>query len=419
MKKVLVIGSGAREHALAQAFLRSEQVEQVIVAPGNDGMTDPGLHRVAVPVTDIDGLRELAVTEAVDLTFVGNEEPLTLGVVDVFRQAGLQIFGPTQAAAQLEGSKSFTKRILAQYDIPTAQSRTVTNIADAKTVVAKFGLPIVFKLDGLALGKGVTIITAADQATSYLSDLYTREPQAKLVIETYLAGVEFSIFSLVGQDGVVTHAPLAQDHKRRFDQDKGPNTGGMGAYSPVRWLSSDVRQQAINTLVMPTIAAMAKEGTPFTGVLYTGVMLTADGPKVIEFNVRFGDPEAQVVLPQYTGDFYQLIADLLQGKTVTPEWQSDAVYVGVVLAAAGYPEAPMKGASVPTPSDVAPFVINYAGVKSGLASGGRVATVVAQALDATTAQAAVYEKIDQLQSDLQYRHDIAYQAVQHETESNG
>ncbi|HCH60754.1 MAG TPA: phosphoribosylamine--glycine ligase, partial [Leuconostoc lactis] len=261
MKKVLVIGAGAREHALAQAFLRSEQVEQVIVAPGNDGMTDDGLRRAAVAVTDLQGLRDLAVAEAVDLTFVGNEEPLTLGVVDAFRQAGLQIFGPTQAAAQLEGSKSFTKRILDQYNIPTAQSRTVTNHTAAQAAVTEFGLPIVFKLDGLALGKGVTIVTTATQAADYLTDLYTRQPEAKLVIESYLDGVEFSIFSLVGQDGVVTHAPLAQDHKRRFDQDKGPNTGGMGAYSPVRWLSAEVRQQAIDTLVMPTIAAMAKEGT--------------------------------------------------------------------------------------------------------------------------------------------------------------
>ena len=414
MKKVLVIGSGAREHALAQAFLRSEQVEQVIVAPGNDGMTDDGLRRAAVAVTDLQGLRDLAVAEAVDLTFVGNEEPLTLGVVDAFRQAGLQIFGPTQAAAQLEGSKSFTKRILDQYNIPTAQSRTATNHTAAQAAVTEFGLPIVFKLDGLALGKGVTIVTTATQAADYLTDLYTRQPEAKLVIESYLDGVEFSIFSLVGQDGVVTHAPLAQDHKRRFDQDKGPNTGGMGAYSPVRWLSAEVRQQAIDTLVMPTIAAMAKEGTPFTGVLYTGVMLTAEGPKVIEFNVCFGDPEAQVVLPQYTGDFYQLIVDLLQGQAVDPAWQTDAVYVGVVLAAAGYPEAPEKGASVPTPSDVAPLGINYAGVKNGLASGGRVATVVAHAQDTQTAQQKVYETIDQLQLTLQYRHDIAYQAVQHE-----
>ena len=189
----------------------------------------------------------------------------------------------------------------------------------------------------------------------------------------------------------------------------------MGAYSPVRWLSPAVRQQAIDTLVMPTIAAMAKEGTPFTGVLYTGVMLTAEGPKVIEFNVRFGDPEAQVVLPQYTGDFYQLIVDLLHGQSVVPEWQTEAVYVGVVLAAAGYPEAPEKGASVPTTSDVAPLVINYAGVTAGLASGGRVATVVAHAKDAQTAQHTVYQTLDQLQTALQYRHDIAYQAVQHET----
>ncbi|MGX7052111.1 phosphoribosylamine--glycine ligase [Leuconostoc palmae] len=414
MKKVLVIGSGAREHALAQAFLRSKQVERVIVSPGNDGMTDDGIQIESVPVTDLERLRDLALTQAVDLTFVGNEEPLTLGIVDVFQKVGLSIFGPSRAAAQLEGSKSFTKNILEKYNIPTAQSVTVTSLSAASKAVDTLGLPVVFKLDGLALGKGVTIVNDKTQVSDYLSELYTRDSHAKLVVESYLDGVEFSIFSLVGHNGVVTHAPIAQDHKRRFDHDKGPNTGGMGAYSPVRWISDETQDRAISELVMPTIKAMSEEGTPFTGVLYTGVMLTKDGPKVIEFNVRFGDPEAQVVLPQYMGDFYELIDKLHQGKDVTPSWQKDDVYVGVVLAAEGYPESPITGALVPKVEDVAPLLINYAGVKNGMASGGRVATVVAHGQDATTAQQKVYDKIKQLITDLQYRQDIAYQAVQHE-----
>ena len=414
MKKILIIGSGAREHALAQAFLRSEQVTTVIVAPGNDGMRDTGIQLAEVAVTNLIGLRELAIQQAVDLTFVGNEEPLTLGVVDVFQASGLTIFGPSKVAAQLEGSKSFTKHILEKYHIPTAQSCIVSSMADAIAAVEKLGLPIVFKLDGLALGKGVSIITSEADAKAYLYKLYKHEPKAKLVIEEYLEGVEFSIFSLVGQNGIVTHAPLAQDHKRRFDHDKGPNTGGMGAYSPVRWINSVTRQRAIAELVMPTIAAMTTEGTPFSGVLYTGVMLTADGPKVIEFNVRFGDPEAQVVLPQYTGDFYNLINQLCHGEQITSDWQTSDVYVGVVLAAEGYPEAPIKGAQVPTDKDVAPLLINFAGVKNGIASGGRVATVVAHDVNTTLAQQKVYNKIDQLDTSLQYRHDIAYQAIAHE-----
>lgn len=414
MKKVLVIGSGAREHTLAQTFLRSEAVDTVIVAPGNDGMTDPGIRRESIAVTDLIGLRDLALLEAVDLTFVGNEEPLTLGIVDLFQSSGISIFGPSKVAAQLEGSKSFTKNLLQKYAIPTAQSVTVNSLDTAMAVLQKFGLPIVFKLDGLALGKGVTILTNELEAKNYLNDLYVQDANATLVIEEYLDGVEFSIFSLVGKNGVVTHAPLAQDHKRRYDEDKGPNTGGMGAYSPVNWLSEEIKARAISELVLPTIDAMAQEGTPFTGVLYTGVMLTEEGPKVIEFNVRFGDPEAQVVLPQYTGDFYELVTQLLAGNQIHPSWQKKYVYVGVVLAAAGYPEDPKKGAIVPTTTDVSPLTINYAGVKSGKANGGRVVTIVAHDVNATLAQKRVYRTIENLDTALQYRHDIAYQAVQHE-----
>lgn len=416
MKKVLIIGSGAREHALAQTFLRSQQVDQVIVAPGNDGMTDVGIHRESISVTDLHALRDFALMQAVDLTFVGNEEPLTLGIVDVFEVAGLNIFGPSKAAAQLEGSKSFTNDLLQKYGIPTAKSRTVYTLEQAKVVLKTFGLPIVFKLDGLALGKGVTILFDESEAMTYLNHLYRDKPSAVLVIEEYLDGVEFSVFTLVGQNGVMVHAPLAQDHKRRYDQDTGPNTGGMGAYSPVRWLSETIKSQAISELVVPTVLAMQKEGTPFTGVLYTGVMLTQTGPKVIEFNVRFGDPEAQVVLPQYTGDFYTLISDLLAGRPITGKWQLTDVYVGVVLVAEGYPDTPIPGAQVPLPESVQPLKINYAGVQSGMAKGGRVVTLIGHDKTATQAQQKVYNKIDDLNTELRYRHDIAYQAVNHESQ---
>lgn len=414
MKTVLIIGSGAREHALAQTFLRSQQVSQVIVAPGNDGMTDSGIQRESILATDLPALRNFALAQAVDLTFVGNEEPLTLGIVDLFEAAGLTIFGPSKAAAQLEGSKSFTNELLQKYDIPTAKSQTVHSLAAAEHVLKTFGLPIVFKLDGLALGKGVTIISDKAQAVTYLTQLYQGNPTAVLVIEEYLEGVEFSIFTLVGPNGAMVHAPLAQDHKRRFDQDKGPNTGGMGAYSPVRWITETTKSQAISELVAPTIMAMQQEGTPFTGVLYTGVMLTKMGPKVIEFNVRFGDPEAQVVLPQYTGDFYELISDLLDGRSSAAKWQVDDVYVGVVLVSEGYPEAPIRGARVPSAKDVLPLTINFAGVQAGMANGGRVATIIGHDKTATYAQRKVYNKIDSLDTELRYRHDIAYQAVHKE-----
>lgn len=414
---VLVVGSGAREHALAKTFLRSQQVDRVLVAPGNDGMTDAGLERFDVALNDLPGLLALAQAQSVTLTMVGSEEPLVLGIVDLFRANQQQIFGPNKVAAQLEGSKSFTKDLLLRHNIPTAQARVVDNLADAQAVLAEFGAPIVFKLDGLALGKGVSVVHTVEKANTYLNNIYAKSADEKLVIEEFLDGVEFSIFSLVGENGVV-HAPIAQDHKRLNDNNEGPNTGGMGAYSPVRWLDDDVVQQAITTLVEPSIAAMKADGTPFTGILYTGVMLTSKGPKIIEFNVRFGDPEAQVVLPQLESDLYELLTDLLAGQQPQVNWQTQNVYLGVVLAAPGYPVAPEKGLVVPNVKNV--DMIDYAGVKlveeQLVTNGGRVATVVGHAATASQAQENVYAAITASQTALHYRHDIGYQAVNAEKE---
>lgn len=412
MSKVLIVGSGAREHALAQTFLRSPQVDEVIVAPGNDGMAKSGITCQDIAVTELTALRDFARSQQIDLTFVGSEEPLTLGIVDVFEASGLAIFGPSKKAAQLEGSKSFTKNILKKYHIPTANAQTVTSRSAAQASLELFDFPVVFKLDGLALGKGVTIINNRNDGEIYLDELYQQQSDAKLVIEEYLDGVEFSVFTLVGHNGQMTHAPLAQDHKRRFDGDKGPNTGGMGAYSPVTWISDTIRRQTINMLVEPTIKAMSSEKIPFSGVLYTGVMLTLQGPKVIEFNVRFGDPEAQVVLPQYTGDFYDLIMQLLQGNQPTTKWQEEDIYLGVVLASPGYPEAPQNGLRVPE----IPFPVNYAGVslQNGhlVTKGGRVLTVVHHQKTAAVAQKQLYEALDKIDMALEFRHDIGYQAVE-------
>ncbi|AIG65615.1 phosphoribosylamine--glycine ligase [Weissella tructae] len=413
MAKVLIIGSGAREHALAQSFLRSPQVTEVIVSPGNPGMTDAGIQLGSIAVNDLDGLVALAQDAKIDLTMAGSEEALILGVVDRFKAAGLRIFGPNQIAAQLEGSKTFAKELLMANDIPTAQSVTVQSFAEAQSAVPAFGLPIVMKQDGLALGKGVTILKTDADVASYLQETYHAQADAVIVIEEYLAGVEFSVFSFVGPDGVV-HTPVAQDHKRLLDGNEGPNTGGMGAYSPVRWLRETDIERAINELVTPTLTAMTEAGTPFEGILYTGVMLTETGPKVIEFNVRFGDPEAQVVLPQLTSDFYQLLTELLDGKQPHARWQTDDVYVGVVLAAPGYPVAPEKGILLPKFA-LDNVTINYAGVtlknNQLVSSGGRVMTVVTAANTATDAQAKLYTLLDNSQAQLTYRHDIAYQAV--------
>ncbi|WP_373891514.1 phosphoribosylamine--glycine ligase [Weissella confusa] len=416
MAKVMVIGSGAREHALAETFLRSTEVEEVIVVPGNAGMQSAGIRTVDHDMMDVVGLRNLAQQEVVDLTFVGSEAPLIAGVVDVFQTAGLKIFGPTQQAAQLEGSKQFAKDVMAEAGVPTATSVMVTDESSALQALKNFDLPLVIKQDGLAAGKGVVICRDREDAETMIQLAYERQADAPLVIESYMAGVEFSIFSLVGPNGVI-HAPIAQDHKRRFDNDQGLNTGGMGAYSPVRWVSDEIVQEAIQTLVLPTLATMAARAMPFTGVLYTGVMLTDDGPKVVEYNVRFGDPEAQVVLPQLQSDFYELISTLLAGEQPQAIWQQDDVYVGVVLVNPSYPATTTEHIDLPSFS-IADINTFYAGVTRNddklISNGGRIATVVGHAATASQAQEMVYEAIDATQTTLAYRHDIGYQAVREE-----
>lgn len=408
MTSVLIIGSGAREFIFAKTFAQS--VDQVFVAPGNAGMREAGYG--TVNLTDIPDLIAFAQSQKIDLTFVGSEALLTDGIVDAFQAAGLPIFGPTKSAAQLEGSKAFTKALLQKYDIPTADSVTVTNLNEAKQVLNTHAYPVVVKLDGLALGKGVSIYEHPETALAGIENIYEQDAQAPLVIEEFMQGPEFSIFSFVGKEQVV-HAPIAQDHKRLLDGDRGPNTGGMGAYSPVRWIGEDVVQTAITSLVEPVLAAMRAEGTPFEGILYTGVMLTEAGPKVIEYNARFGDPEAQVVLPQLTSDLYTNIMELLAGKPTNMTWQDTDVYLGVTLAAPGYPVNPEKGLPLPAlPNDVQ---IDYAGVKQQtnqlVSNGGRVLTAVIHRPTMVTAQTDLYAALDQTHTDLVYRHDIGHQAV--------
>ncbi|OIM23156.1 phosphoribosylamine--glycine ligase, partial [Oenococcus oeni] len=410
MAKALIIGAGAREHILAKTFLKSPQVDQVFVTPGNEGMIEERIKIVPINIDDLKGMVDFAKKENIDLTFVGSEKPLVLGIVDEFKKAGLKIFGPNKTAAQLEGSKSFAKSILKEANVPTAAFSIVRSLSEARRALVKHDFPVVFKLDGLAAGKGVSIISSCQQAEDYIVNLYKNNPNTKLLIEEFMQGPEFSLFSLVGKNNTVVHTPIAQDHKRRFDGDKGPNTGGMGAYSPVAQISSAIIEKVIKSIVEPVLKVMQDKGNPFTGVLYTGLMLTKSGPKVVEFNVRFGDPEAQVILPQLKGDFYQMIIDLIDGRKPLIEWQKKEIYLAVVIAAPGYPDNVEKGFPTPLLDDLpSDLQIDYAAVKKNghnlISSGGRVATIVDHAKKVQLAQKDVYSYLDRSNLQLAYRHD--------------
>lgn len=418
--KVLVIGSGAREHAIAHALMRGGSVEEVTVAPGNPGMDLDGIRTTKISPSNHAALIDFVKDNKYDWVFVGPEVPLMEGIVDAFAEVGIKAFGPTKAAAQIEGSKDFAKRLMARHGIPTAQYRTFDELESAQAYVREHGAPIVVKADGLAAGKGVTVAMDVQTALDALEDIFIDHrfgsAGAKVVIEDFLEGQEFSLMSFVnGTD--FWPMPISQDHKRAYDNDEGPNTGGMGAYSPVPQIGRDVVDTAIETIVRPTVEAMATQGTPFTGVLYAGLIATADGPKVIEFNARFGDPETEVVLPKLTSDFGAAINAILNGGTPEFTWDEERATLGVVLAADGYPTHVIKGASVPSiPVDEDTHVY-YAGVSAdehgGLAaSSGRVLLVETTADDIKAAQDKVYGILDGLTTaGMFYRHDIGAKAL--------
>ena len=416
---VLVIGRGGREHALAWKFAQSEKVEKVYVAPGNEGMRD-----VATPVdideNDFDALVLFAKENNVELTFVGPEIPLMNGIVDCFKEEGLRVFGPNKAAAVIEGSKAFTKELMKKYDIPTAAYETFTDYEEAVQYIQKVGAPIVIKADGLAAGKGVTVAMTLEEALQavkeMLQDVKFGAASKKVVIEEFLDGQEFSLMAFV--NGTTVHPMvIAQDHKRAFDGDKGPNTGGMGAYSPVPQIPESAVQEAIQTVLHPTAKAMIAENRSFTGILYAGLILTNDGPKVIEFNARFGDPETEVVLPRLENDLVDVCNAVLDESELTLQWSEEAV-IGVVLASKGYPEAYKKGDIISGLDALQDVIVFHAGtaMKHGdfVTNGGRVLFVACKANSLQEAKDKVYKEIGKIESDgLFYRSDIGYRAIEH------
>lgn len=424
--KVLVVGSGGREHALAWRVLQGKSVTSVLVAPGNAGTElEAGVTNVAVAVDDFEGLIALVQREAIALTIIGPEVPLVEGICDRFAEAGLACFGPSKAAAQLEGSKAFAKDFLARHNIPTGAYNTFSEVAEALEYVRAQGAPIVVKADGLAAGKGVVVATSLAEAEAAVTDMLSGnafgDAGARVVIEEFLEGEEASFICLC--DGT-TAIPFAssQDHKARDDGDKGPNTGGMGAYSPAPVVTPAIHERVMREVIEPTLAGMAADGMPYTGFLYAGLMIAADGtPKVIEFNCRFGDPEAQPVMTRLRSDLAAVCLQALAGElaSVTLEF-TDQVALGVVLAAGGYPLAYESGANITgLEADQAHTKVFHAGsalVKDEVVTaGGRVLCVVALGNSVAEAQARAYQRIETISwQDMYCRRDIGYRALARE-----
>ena len=404
--KILVIGTGGREHALALAASKSSLVEKVYCAPGNPGMASFG-ECVNVSGSDVEGLVTFAKENKIDLTIVGPEATLSLGVVDAFMEAGLKIFGPTKAATQVESSKDFAKNIMKKYNIPTAAYETFDDYEKAVCYVKEKGAPIVVKEDGLKAGKGVTVAYSVEQAIEAL-DIAFEIPGNKVVIEECLVGFEFSLICLVHEDLVIP-LEVAQDHKCVNDGDTGPNTGGMGSYSPVKKITPEIIEEAKNSIMIPMAKAMVEEGVPFTGFLYGGLMLCEDGIKTIEFNARFGDPEAEVILCRLESDFIQAILDVMAGKEVQLKW-SEKVSHGVVMASTNYPASSTKGSLITglENSDALIYHMGTKETKEGLVTnGGRVLMVVTMEDTLEEAFKHTYEEVNKIHcKDLFYRHDI-------------
>jgi phosphoribosylamine---glycine ligase len=424
--KILILGSGGREHAFAWKIAQLPRVSTVYVAPGNAGTAlEPGVHNVDIAADDIAGLLAFAQRERIDLTLVGPEAPLVLGVTDTFAAAGLRCFGPTRLAARLEGSKAFTKEFLSRYKIPTAAYATFTKATFDEAWVRRQRAPLVVKADGLAAGKGVIICATVQEAVDSAQAMFDGQfgaAGATVVIEEFLEGEEASFIAMVDGSHIL---PLAtsQDHKRRDDGDRGPNTGGMGAYSPAPVVTAQIHQRIMREVMEPTVCGLAADGTPYTGFLYAGVMIAADGtPNVLEFNCRFGDPETQPIMMRLHSDFIALCEAALEGRLdqVDAQWDPRAA-LGIVLAAGGYPDAFDKGDVIAGLDAAAqlPGKVFHAGTKlvdgNVTTNGGRVLCAVGLGETVSAAQAAAYKLADKIKwKGVQYRRDIGYRAIERE-----
>jgi len=421
--KILVVGSGGREHALAWKLAQSERIQMVYVAPGNGG-TARDVRLVNVDITDPAALADFAEQEHIGLTVVGPEQPLAAGIVDLFRTRGLKVFGPTKAAAQLESSKDFAKAFMQRHGIPTARYQSFSDVAQAHAYVDANGAPIVIKADGLAAGKGVVVamtLEEAHQAVDHmLADNRFGDAGARIVIEEFLAGEEASFIVMCDGKNVL---PLAtsQDHKRLRDHDEGPNTGGMGAYSPAPIVTPAMHARVMREIINPTIAGMAKDGIVFTGFLYAGLMIDDKGnPRTLEFNCRMGDPETQPIMARLKSDLLTVMEHAVNGSldTVELEWDRRTA-VGVVMAAAGYPDSPRKGDVIDgIPPETPECVTFHAGTQIAdgklLTSGGRVLCVVGLGDSIKMAQKQAYETVDKIHfNGAQYRRDIGWRGLKH------
>ena len=409
--KVLVIGSGGREHAIVDALTRSPQVEKIFAAPGNAGMAAQA-SCVANRETEIEKLAAFAEEQGVELTVVGPEVALAAGVADCFKAKGLRIFGPSKAAARIESSKEFAKELMAKYNIPTAGFKAFTDYAEAKTYVEARPLPAVLKYDGLAAGKGVVIAQTLEEADEALKDMLldTKFGQGKVVVEDFLTGPEFSFMCFVSGEKVWP-MQLAQDHKRAYDGDKGPNTGGMGAYSPLPFVTKEDEEYALNEILKPVAAAMVKEGCSFEGVLYGGLMKTPDGVKVIEFNARFGDPETEVVLPRLKSDIVDIFCAVADHTDTELEWH-DFMTLGIVLASKGYPGDYEKGVVIGGLQNVEGTLYHMGTKAEGeqiLTNGGRVLFVVGRGATLDEARKNALADVERVECDnLFHRTDIGH-----------
>ena len=410
---VLVIGSGGREHAIVEALKRSPKATKIYAAPGNAGIAELA-ECVAIKDTEVEKLVEFAKSHNVELTVVGPEAALAVGVVDRFREEGLKIFGPTKAAAEIEASKDFAKRLMVKYDVPTAAYATFTDFEEAMAYVRKGSLPTVLKYDGLAAGKGVVIAETMEEAEATLRDMLldTKFGEGRVVIEEFLTGEEFSLMCFVAGNKICP-MPVAQDHKRAYDNDEGPNTGGMGAYTELPFITAEDHAYAMQNIMQRVADAMVEEGVPFTGVLYGGLMKTPNGIKVIEFNARFGDPETEVVLPRLQSDAVDVFMAVANNEQPTTEWSKEAT-LGIVLASKGYPGSYDKGFAIRGTERVDAKIFHMGTARKDgelVTAGGRVMIVVASAPSLEEALNKARKEIANIECDnLFHRTDIGAKA---------